>query len=86
MAINSVTGLFLYLFGVRLCCFAACVSKILKVEAHVALPLFLLELLCVGTRQQTHSFTRHVVQPVTTRLLLHQALELKLEVSVLLVG
>lgn len=33
------------LCGVTLCCFAACVSKILKVEAHVALPLFLLELL-----------------------------------------
>lgn len=86
MAVNSVTSLFLYLCGVTLCCFAACVSKILKVEAHVALPLFLLELLCVGTRQQTQEITRRVIQPVTTQLLLHQPLELNLEVSVLLVG
>lgn len=50
--------LFFYLHSVRLCCFAACFCKILKVNLHVALPLVLPKLLCVSTKKERKISTR----------------------------
>lgn len=62
--------LFFYLHSVRLCCFAACFGKILKVSLHVALPLVLPKLLCVSTKEERKISARRHSTCNKTRLLI----------------